>query len=249
MTSVISKKLGYSVAQQFKEGFYEPSPTLGYVYIGNHLVYPEENNPPSITDSIADEKTVWDNMIAAKKITGTDVELVIPRVNWTANTRYKEYDDVISVSDLITGNASINVKPMYVVTTSRNVYKCLSNNASANSTVEPTGDYTTSNGNITTSDGYIWKYMYTIDENTMNEFATVDFIPVVVALFHNVPIKISLLGRSFEPLVPHNHLLELKPGMRLDGDHNFGDLFHVVVKHKEGTIVFHLLLCFLNDVH
>jgi hypothetical protein len=176
MTSAISKKLGYTVAQQFKEGFYEPSPSIGYVYIGNHLVYPNENNPPSITDSIADEKTVWDNMIAAKKITGTDVELVIPRVNWTANTRYKEYDDVVSVSDLITGNASINVKPMYVVTTSRNVYKCLSNNASANSTVEPTGDYTTSNGNITTSDGYIWKYMYNVKPS--NKFLTDTWIPV-----------------------------------------------------------------------
>jgi hypothetical protein len=176
MTSSISKKLNYSVAQQFKEGFYEPSPTLGYVYIGNHLVYQDENNPPSITDSIKNEKTVWDNMIAAKKITSGDVELVIPRVNWTANTKYKQYDDVISVSDLITGNVSLNVKPMYVITTSRNVYKCLSNNASANSTVEPTGDYTTSNGNISTSDGYMWKYMYNIKPS--NKFLTDTWIPV-----------------------------------------------------------------------
>lgn len=176
MTSAISKKLGYIVAQQYKESFYEPSPTVGYVYIGNHLVYQQENEPPAITDSIADEKTVWDNMIAAKKITGTDVELVIPRVNWTANTKYKQYDDVISVSDLITGNASLNVKPMYVITSSRNVYKCLSNNASANSTVEPTGDYTTSNGNISTSDGYIWKYMYNVKPS--NKFLTDSWIPV-----------------------------------------------------------------------
>jgi hypothetical protein len=107
MTSAISKKLNYSVSQQFKEGFYESSPTLGYVFIGNHLSYQDENNPPSITDSIRDEKTVWNNMIAAKKITGTDVELVIPRVNWIANTRYKQYDDAISVSDLITACAAV----------------------------------------------------------------------------------------------------------------------------------------------
>ena len=176
MTSAISKKLGYTVAQQFKESFYEPSPSIGYVYIGNHLSYVQENEPPLITDSIADEKTVWDNMIAAKKITGTDVELVIPKVNWTANTRYKQYDDLISVSELITGNVSLNVKPMYVITSSRNVYKCMSNNASANSTVEPTGDYTTSNGNISTSDGYIWKYMYNVKPS--NKFLTDSWIPV-----------------------------------------------------------------------
>jgi hypothetical protein len=107
MTSVISKKLGYSVAQQFKEGFYESSPTVGYVYIGNHLVYQDEENPSSITDSIKDEKTVWDNIIAAKKIVGTDVELVVPRIDWTANTKYKQYDDTISVSELITACAAI----------------------------------------------------------------------------------------------------------------------------------------------
>jgi len=258
MTSVISKKLGYSVAQQFKEGFYESSPTVGYVYIGNHLVYPDENNPTSTSDSIKDEKTVWDNMIAAKEITSTDVELVVPRIDWTANTKYKQYDDTISVSELITacaaiynvasitanagavgvnsyvtfsdggtsntsanariyvntagyivnvvviangaygyayasapvatantGNAALTivtntvssfVQPMYIVTSSRNVYKCLSNNASADSTVEPVGDYTTSNGNISTSDGYIWKYMYNVKPS--NKFLTDTFIPV-----------------------------------------------------------------------
>jgi hypothetical protein len=51
---------------------------------------------------------------------------------------------------------------MYVITSARNVYKCVSNNASANSTVEPSGDYTTSNGNISTGDGFVWKYMYNV---------------------------------------------------------------------------------------
>jgi len=65
---------------------------------------------------------------------------------------------------------------MYIVTSSRSVYKCLSNNASANSSVEPTGDYTSSNGNIATSDGYIWKYMYNVKPS--NKFLTNTWIPV-----------------------------------------------------------------------
>ena len=47
--------------------------------------------------------------------------------------------------------------------------------ASANSTVEPTGDYTSSNGNIATSDGYIWKYMYNVKSS--NKFLSADWIP------------------------------------------------------------------------
>lgn len=175
MTSATSKKIAYIAASQFKESFYEPSPTVGYVFLGNHLPYADENVPPAIMDSIADEKNSWDNMIGAKKITGNDVEFVIPRVNWTSSTKYKQYDDVVSFDELLTGNTSLNVKPMYVVTSTRSVYKCLSNNASANSTVEPSGDYTSSNGNIATSDGYIWKYMFNVKPS--NKFLTNTWIP------------------------------------------------------------------------
>jgi len=175
MTSATSKKIAYIAASQFKESFYEPSPTVGYVFIGNHLAYTDENTPPAIIDSISDEKKSWNNMIGAKKITGNDVEFVVPRVSWTANTKYKQYDDVVSFDELLTGNTSLNVKPMYIMTSGRNVYKCLSNNYSSNSTVEPTGDYTSSNGNIATSDGYIWKYMFNVKPS--NKFLTNTWIP------------------------------------------------------------------------
>ena len=175
MSSVTSKKISYISAVQFKESFYEPSPEVGYVYIGNHLPYANESSPSSIVDSIDDEKLIWENMIAAKKITGNDVELVIPKISWTANTKYKQYDDLIALDELLTGNNSLNVKPMYVYTSQRNVYKCLSNNASANSTVEPTGDYSSSNGVISTGDGYKWKYLYNIKPS--NKFLTSAWMP------------------------------------------------------------------------
>ena len=66
-------------AVQFKESFYEPAPEVGYVYVGNHLPYANEANPSTTIDSINDERLVWENMIAAKRITGNDIELVIPK--------------------------------------------------------------------------------------------------------------------------------------------------------------------------
>jgi len=174
-TTVTTKKLAFNAAEQFKESFTEASPTIGYVFVGNHLVYANESSPDSIVDTIVDERNTWNTMIAAKRITGNDVELVVPKVTWTANTKYRQYDDSIIVSDLISSNTSQNLKPMYVYTSARNVYKCLSNNASANSTVEPTGDYTSSNGNIATADGYIWKYMYAV--RSSNKFLADTWIP------------------------------------------------------------------------
>ena len=179
-TNYTSKKLSFNNAEQFKESFSEPEPaTVGYVFIGNHIPYANESSPDSIVDSTFDEKSAWDNMFAAKRITGNDVELVVPRINWTANTKYKQFDDKIAIDTLLTGNTTLNLKPMYVITSGRNVYKCLSNNASANSTVEPTGDYVTSNGTISTADNFVWKYLFNVKPS--NRFLTADWVPAPVS--------------------------------------------------------------------
>ena len=135
MTSFTSKKLPFFSAAQFKESLSESSPAINYIFIGNHIPYANEASPDIISDTVSAEKTVWDNMYAAKRITGNDVEHVIPRINWTGNTKFHQYDDTITISDLISSNSSQNLQPMYVITTDRNVYKCISNNSSANSTV------------------------------------------------------------------------------------------------------------------
>ena len=174
--TVTTLKTRFNTAEQFKESFSETSPTISYVFIGNHLPYANESVPSDIEDTIKDEKTVWNNMIGGKKITGNDVEHVIPRIDWTSNTKYKQYDDISNYESLLTSNTTLNLKPMYVITSQRSVFMCLSNNTSANSTVEPTGDYSTSNGVIDTSDGYRWKYLYNIKPS--NKFITDDWIPV-----------------------------------------------------------------------
>jgi len=175
-TSYTSEKLSLNNADLFKDSFSATSPAIQYVYIGNSVPYANEAAPDAIVETIATEKDVWDNMFAAKKVTANDIELVIPRVYWTANTKYRQYDNTIALTDLISGNTDQNLKAFYAVTSDRNVYKCLSNAAASNSTIEPSGDYTTSNGVIATADGYIWKYMYNI--RPANKFLTTDWMPV-----------------------------------------------------------------------
>jgi hypothetical protein len=176
--SINTRKLSYNSAKLLRDSVQDAatntSPVL-YVTIGNNVPYANEASPDSIVDTINTEKEAWDNLFAAKRATGNDIQLVIPRVDWTANTKYRQYDDTSDIIDLITANTQLNLKPMYVITSARNVYKCLSNSAGANSTVEPTGDYTTSNGNISTTDGFIWKYMFNVQPS--NKFLDDSFIP------------------------------------------------------------------------
>lgn len=195
MTSVTTKKLSFIAAKDFKDSFtLTTGGTVGYVYIGKNTPYANDSIPDTIVDTIKAEKSVWDNMIAAKKVTGGDVELVVPKIIWTANTKYRQYDDMISLDELLSSNTTQNLKPMYVITTERNVYKCVSNSISsngytANSTVQPTGDYLTSNGNIETVDGYIWKYMYNIGAS--NKFLNTDWMPA--------PISTAQLNYGVDP--------------------------------------------------
>lgn len=205
-TSYTSKKLEYNAAEQFKESFFEYSPTIGYVFIGNHLPYSNDDVVDSIIDDVAAEKSVWDNMYAARKITGNDVELVIPRQDWKANTVYRHYDDRVNLDFLVNANANVtvsgigfyeelgpyaNAKPMYVMNSERNVYLCMANEQSSNSTIEPTGKNLSSNGNIQTADGYVWKYLYNI--RASNRFLTNTWIPA--------PTSTSKLDYDTSPLI------------------------------------------------
>jgi hypothetical protein len=191
MSAYTSKKLAFNNAEQFKESFFELDSTVGYVFIGNHLPWSNEDAPDLIQDNVKDEKVVWDNMFAAKKITGNDVELVIPKIDWETNTKFRQFDDTIEISELVSTNTAQDLYPMYVMNSERNVYLCVCNNVSSISTVEPTGKNLTANGNIQTGDGYLWKYLYNVKAS--NKFMTNDWIPA--------PTSTSFLDYDTSPVI------------------------------------------------
>lgn len=156
---------------------------VGYIFIGKNLPYANESSPSSIIDTEETNAQIWDNMIAAKKVSAGGVEMVVPKYIWTANTRYKQYDDKVEIDFLLsetTEASSVKVYPMYVMNSEGNVYKCICNNTSRLSKVEPTGDYTQNQGFIYTNDegsanGYLWKYMYNVRES--NKFLSDGWMP------------------------------------------------------------------------
>ena len=126
--------------------------------------------PPTPTDTTQNTEYLhWRDMLSAKKVTSSDVKHLMPRVNWTTGRYYQEYKDSVNNSVLLantTGNDSAGTsrtwEPMYVVTSAFNVYKVMSNNGNVSSTVEPSSVDTSQGVTQTTSDGYKWKYLYTI---------------------------------------------------------------------------------------
>jgi len=182
-SSYTSQKLKTFVSKNFKDSFKEVTPKqLGYIFLSKSSEYPNENLVTNLIDTVEQEKEIWDNMLLAKKVIPKDVELVIPRYNWTANTRYKQYDDSVPLEDLLTESMDGDevVYPMYVINLDGDVYKCLCNNVNQKSQVEPVGNFTENDGFVQTETGsgtcYLWKYMYNVRRS--NKFLTDEWMPV-----------------------------------------------------------------------
>ena len=132
--------------------------------------------PPTPTDSVSNTYyNHWKDMIAAKKVVSTDVTHCIPRYNWANNTPYFAYNN---------SENTMLANSFYVLTDEYNVYKCLANNnTGGNSLAKPIGQATT----IVTpgSDGYKWKYMFTISAASALKFVTTNYIPVQQVRYQN----------------------------------------------------------------
>lgn len=160
-------------ASIFKNTLSDQTKANVYFTFGHHLPWSNETSPNIANTSVATTYELWKSMIGAKKITGNDIQHAIPRYDWVINNVYTQYDH------LATTLGQDNVK-FYIVNSDFNVYKCLYNNNSSNSTVEPTATNPT---NVTqTADGYVWKFMYSISSADQIRFTTGSYMPVKTLL-------------------------------------------------------------------
>jgi hypothetical protein len=189
-TRYVSRKSKVISAKRFRDAFAaESNRKVGYIFLGKSTEQPDENIVSEISDTVINEKNVWDTMLAAKKVVPGDVEFVLPIYRWQFNTRYKQYDDTQTLDFLLseTVHGDDVVYPMYVMNSEGNVYKCLCNNVSSYTQVEPTGDYNQNQGFVQTESGqnscYLWKYMFSVRPS--NKFLTDDWMPVPFGIDYN----------------------------------------------------------------
>jgi hypothetical protein len=146
----------------------------------NYYLFAAKSNPYEISDSIIETpidnedylNKIYREIIFGKKITEFDGTIAIKRNNWVSGNVYNQYDS--SVANL--NNYYVTVQEGSYFHT----YKCLYNNKGAKSTIAP--DFTSASTNdnyFETSDGYIWKYIFSITEFLENRFATEVHFPVI----------------------------------------------------------------------
>ena len=164
------------MARQLVESLAEQSNTAYYMFTGKHTQYPDGDT--TVTQPVDTIQSLYidsyENMLFGKRVTSNDVKHMIPKNTWTSGTVYSMYEH---------DNADLLSEDFFVVVNESSLYhvfKCLYNNNGAESTVQPSFSDTSANDPFyETSDGYQWKYMYTVDSTTFNKFSTLDFMPVV----------------------------------------------------------------------
>ena len=182
MTAIITEKFRLHNAEQFYESFSEAAPHVYYMLIGKATPFTAATSggtdalPPTPADDVSSEFYVWDQTIAGKKITSSDVTYAVPRRDWANSTTYDMYEDNVSSSNLTaSGQASVYQSTFFFRTSDNRVYKVMDNNGgTAYSGSEPTSESTSPFA----QGGYILKYMYTITAAEQTKFLTTDFMPV-----------------------------------------------------------------------
>lgn len=190
---LVTKANAKAIMDQIIESIDEAANTSYYLFAGKSSQYPGGDSVievPVDTEDFMDN--VYDEMLFGKRVSSGDVAYLIPRHDWESNTVFSQYDD--TDGELFSKNFYTSVDDGSFF----HVYKCLYNNRGATSTVKPDFAAVSSNDSFyETSDGYHWKYMYSVTDSTVRKFATDEYFPVEA----NTEVVDSAVTGSIETMV------------------------------------------------
>jgi len=145
-----------------------------YIGIGNPIEYNSTDTPTTPVRKLTEEREARNNIMSVKKV--ENASFVIPRYNWTSGTIYSGWnDDVVGYPS----------NSYYVMTEDQAVYVCLQQGKSASgqanqSIVKPsyTDAGVISTKAFETSDGYRWKFLYSLSATRSAAFLTSSYLPI-----------------------------------------------------------------------
>ena len=189
MAAIITDQIRILNARNFLDGI-TTSGSSYYSFIGlpnaTDIQSDWDNSPPAPVDNFDSENEIWETVIGLKKITSSDVKLVIPKVEWKSGNTFDMYRHDYSTSNTakVSGSTTLYGAFFYVMNSDYRVYICLQNGTTpetpngAPSLDEPTFVDLEPRAAGASGDGYIWKYLYTIAPADIVKFDSTNYIPV-----------------------------------------------------------------------
>ena len=187
MPAIITDQIRVLNASNFVSGIGNASNSF-YVFIGLPNATEKSSDwntsTPSPIDNFDQHDDIYDTLISAKKINSSDVLRVVTKITWSSGTIYEMYRHDYSINKLTPQTSASNLynSNYYVMNKDFRVYLCISNGASpsngGNGIVSLDEPIHTDLEPRLESDGYVWKYLYTIKPSDIVKFDSADFIPL-----------------------------------------------------------------------
>jgi len=193
MAATVTYKLKKQLAQELLNDIIDSASAIYYPGIGRSEDWNASDAAPTPVNNERNARNALLSMQSVKRI--TDYTFTIPRYNWSTGTTYTAYDDNI---------ANITDNKYYVLTDQNAVYLCVNNAKDTNgvaqtSTVKPTG---TPNKAFTTSDGYTWKFLYSLGALDATKFLAANYMPV--EFFDSAQITaVSTVQETQQAMISH----------------------------------------------
>ena len=161
-----------------------PNPTLLVGYGRTEDWNTNTVGQPSPIDNFNYQNHVYDTMLFGRKVTTANVRRVIRKVEWKQGTTYEKYRHDYSVFNLspVTSSARLYDARYYVLNSDFRVYICIENGSGA---TNPSGNASQDEPKFTdleptrageSGDGYIWKYLFTVNPSDIIKFDSTEYI-------------------------------------------------------------------------
>ncbi len=173
MAAIVTNKLKKQILQTVLTKTADSSDRY-YIGISRSNPWDNTDTVPTVGNTEREERNFRASLQSILRT--TDVSFVAKRYNWSSGSIYSAYNDNQTA---IQNSATY---PYYVVTANQRVFLCVQqgkadNGTVSTSTVDPdtTGATTAAKA---TSDGYIWKYLFTIGGTNASKFLSANYLPV-----------------------------------------------------------------------
>jgi hypothetical protein len=177
MTSIITDAMRIRNAKCFLEDISETGNT--YIFMGRPQPWTNDSSPPDALGSFQEQSEIYQSITSYKSVVPDNVYPVTYRFDWSDGIRYKMFDDTLTPSSQEIPEGTY---AYYVMNSTYDVYLCLYNGTNPDNpngvlTIdEPTGQSPVPF--VGPNDGYIWKYLYTLSSESIDNHLTSTYLPV-----------------------------------------------------------------------
>jgi hypothetical protein len=172
-----------------------------------------DSNPPNPTDNYDYVNHYKSTILYGKKITSANLRRVVRRIDWTSGQQYDMYRADYSVENRSSSGAlRLYDANYYVLNSDYRVYICLNNGSSGiktsgnSSQIEPTF---TDLEPTQLSDGYVWKFLYTVSPSDIVKFDSTEYIAIPNDWTTTTDSQITAVRENGDSTVNENQIKQI----------------------------------------